>query len=179
MTYQQYLDGILMQSQLKLSSGVLVSQFTIKFIKNDKFNNYEDFVRICDEMQVTIARLSDIGWSFAKFNVNGFEGYDNDDSPEAKFNEIEFKFKKKDEKSGEKKFDVEEFKKHFVEQTSLHILDVTEHDDNVYVEFDSIGLYGELPRNVDDRLEKVAEIYGFATFDYSWPQKHVYFFWED
>jgi predicted kinase len=179
MTYQQYLDGILMQSQLKLSSGVLVSQFTIKFIKNEKFNNYEDFVRICDEMQVTIARLSDIGWSFAKFNVNGFEGYDNDDSPEAKFNEIEFKFKKKDEKSGEKKFDVEEFKKHFVEQTSLHILDVTEHDDNVYVEFDSIGLYGELPRNVDDRLEKVAEIYGFATFDYSWPQKHVYFFWED
>lgn len=179
MTYQQYLDGILMQSQLKLSSGVLVSQFTIKFIKNEKFNNYEDFVRICDEMQVTIARLSDIGWSFAKFNVNGFEGYSNDESPEAKFNEIEFKFKKKDEKSGERKFDVEEFKKHFVEQTSLHILDVTEHDDNVYVEFDSIDFDGELPRNVDDRLEKVAELYGFATFDYSWPQKHVYFFWED
>lgn len=178
MTYQQYLDGILMQTHFKLSSGVLVSQFTVKFIKNDKFNNYEDFVRICNEMQVTIARLSDMGWSFVKFIVNGFEGYDNDESPMAKFNEIEFKFKKKNEKSGEKKFDVEEFKKHFSEQTSLYVKDVTEYDDNVYVEFDSIEYDGELPRNTDDRLEKVKELYGFATYDYRWPEKHVYFFWE-
>ena len=179
MTYQQYLDGILMQSQLKLSSGVLVSQFTIKVIKNEKFNNYEDFVRICDEMQVVIARLSDIGWSFAKFNVNSFEDYANDDSPEAKFNEIEFKFKKKDEKSGERKFDTNEFRVNFDHHTSLHILDVKEYDDNVYVEFDSIEYDGELPRNTDDRLERVKELYGFAHFDYQWPQKHVYFFWED
>jgi hypothetical protein len=179
MTYQQYLDGILMQSQLKLSSGVLVSQFSIKFIKNEKFNNYEDFVRICDEMQVIIARLSDIGWSFAKFNVNGFEGYANDESPEAKFNEIEFKFKKKDEKSGERKFDTNEFRANFDHHTSLHILDVKEYDDNVYVEFDSIEYDGELPRNTDDRLERIKELYGFAHFDYQWPQKHVYFFWED
>ena len=179
MTYQQYLDGILMQTHVKLSSGVLVSQFTIKFIKNEKFNNYEDFVRICDEMQVTIARLSDMGWSFAKFNVYGFEGYDNDESPEAKFNDIEFKFKKKDEKSGENKFDVEEFKKHFSDKTSLYVKDVTEHDDNVYVEFDSIDFDGELPRNTDDRLERVKELYGFATYDYRWPDKFVYFFWED
>ena len=168
-----------MQTHVKLSSGVLVSQFTIKFVKNEKFNNYEDFVRICDEMQVTIARLSDMGWSFAKFNVNGFEGYNNDESPEAKFNEIEFKFKKKDEKSGEKKFDVEEFKKHFSDKTSLYVKDVTEHDDNVYVEFDSIEYDGELPRNTDDRLERVKELYGFAHFDYRWPDKFVYFFWED
>ena len=179
MTYQQYLDGILMRSQLKLSSGVLVSQFSIKFIKNEKFKSYEDFVRICDEMQVAIARLSDIGWSFAKFNVNGFEGYANDESPEAKFNEIEFKFKKKDEKLGERKFDTNEFRANFEHHTSLHILDVKEHDDNVYVEFDSIEYDGELPRNTDDRLERVKELYGFATYDYRWPEKHVYFFWED
>ena len=179
MTYQQYLDGQLMQSQFKLSSGVLVSQFIIRFSKNEKFKSYEDFVRICDEMQVTIARLSDLGWSFAKFNVNSFEGYDNDKSSEAKFNYIEFKFTKKDERVGENKFDVEEFKKHFSEQTGLYIDNVKEHDDNVYVEFDSIDYDGELPRNVDDRLERVAELYGFATFDYRWPQKHVYFFWED
>lgn len=179
MTYQQYLDGIIMQSQFKLSSGVLVSQFIIRFTKNDKFKSYKDFVRICDEMQVTIARLSDLGWSFAKFNVDSFEGYDNDESPEAKFNEIEFKFKKKDEKVGEKKFDVAEFKKHFSEQTSLYVKDVTEYDDNVYVEFDSIDFDGELPRNTDDRLERVKELYGFATYDYRWPEKHVYFFWED
>lgn len=179
MTYQQYLDGQLIQSQFKLSSGVLVSQFTIRFTKNEKFKSYEDFVRICDEMQVTIARLSDLGWSFAKFIVDSFEGYDNDGSSEAKFNYIEFKFTKKDERVGENKFDVEEFKKHFSEQTGLYIDNVKEHDDNVYVEFDSIDYDGELPRNIDDRLERVAELYGFATFDYQWPQKHVYFFWED
>lgn len=179
MTYQQYLDGQLIQSQFKLSSGVLTYHFNIRFTKNEKFRSYEDFVRICDEMQVSIARLSDLGWSLAKFNVDGFEGYNNEESPEAKFNYIEFKFKKKDEKVGENKFDVEEFKKHFAEQTGLYIDEVKEHDDNVYVEFDSIDYDGELPRNVDDRLEKVAELYGFATFDYQWPQKHVYFFWED
>ena len=30
-----------------------------------------------------------------------------------------------------------------------------------------------------DRLERVKELYGFATYDYRWPEKHVYFFWED
>ncbi len=179
MTYQQYLDGQLMQSQFKLSSGVLTYQFIIRFTKNEKFKSYEDFVRICDEMQVVIGRLSDLGWSLSKFNVDSFEGYNNEELPEAKFNYIEFKFKKKDEKVSENKFDVEEFKKHFSEQTGLYIDNVKEHDDNVYVEFDSIDYDGELPRNVDDRLERVAELYGFATFDYRWPQKHVYFFWED
>lgn len=179
-TYQQYLEGdSSFQPKIQMSSGVLVSQFIIRFSTNQKFKSYEDFVRICDEMQVAIARLSDIGWSFAKLNVDGFEGYNNEESPEAKFNHIEFKFRKKDEKIGEKKFDVGEFKKHFSEQTGLYIQDVTEHDDNVYVEFDSVDYDGELPRNVDDRLERVAELYGFAHFDYRWPQKYVYFFWED
>jgi len=180
MTYQQYLDGPTnFQPQVKMSSGVLVSQFTIRFTKNEKFKSYEDFVRICDEMQVTIARLSDMGWSFAKFNVNSFEGNGNDESTEAKFNEIEFKFKKKDEKSGERKFDTNEFRANFEHHTRLHILDVKEYDDSVYVEFDSIDYDGELPRNTDDRLERVKELYGFATVDYRWPNKYVYFFWED
>jgi predicted kinase len=175
MTYQQYLDGdVRFQPQMQMSGGVLVSQFFIRFFKNEKFNNYEDFVRICDEMQVVIARLSDLGWSLVKF-----EPYSTEEQEIIKFHTIDFKFKKKDEKSGERKFDINEFRANFEHHTSLHILDVTEHDDNVYVEFDSIEYDGELPRNTDDRLERVKELYGFATFDYSWPQKHVYFFWED
>jgi hypothetical protein len=85
----------------------------------------------------------------------------------------------KDEKSGERKFDTNEFRVNFEHHTSLHIENIKEYDDNIYVEFESIDFDGELPRNVDDRLERVAELYGFATFDYRWPQKHVYFFWED
>jgi hypothetical protein len=139
----------------------------------------EDFVKIVDEMQVTIARLQDLGWSFAKFDVTGFEGYNNDETPDAKFNTIDYKFKKTDKKIGDKKFDVEQFKKYFSEKTGLHIKNIKEYDDNIYVEFESIDFDGELPRNVDDRLERVAELYGFATFDYRWPEKHVYFFWED
>ena len=174
-TYQQYLDGdASFQPQMKMSGGVLVSQFFIRFFKNEKFNNYEDFVRICDEMQVTIARLSDLGWSLVKF-----EPYSTEEQDTIKFHTIDFKFKKKDEKVGEKKFDTNEFRSNFEHHTSLHILDVTEHDDNVYVEFDSNDYDGELPRNTDDRLERVAELYGFAHFDYRWPDKFVYFFWED
>ena len=174
-TYQQYLDGdASFQPQMKMSGGVLVSQFFIRFFKNEKFNNYEDFVRICDEMQVTIARLSDLGWSLVKF-----EPYSTEEQDTIKFHTIDFKFKKKDERVGEKKFDTNEFRSNFEHHTSLHILDVTEHDDNVYVEFDSNDYDGELPRNTDDRLERVAELYGFAHFDYRWPDKFVYFFWED
>jgi hypothetical protein len=128
-------------------------------------------------MQVTIARLSDLGWSFAKFEVSGFEGYNNEESSEAKFTEINFKFRKKDERVDERKFDVKEFKKHFSEQTGLYIEDVTEYDDYVYVEFDSVEYDGELPTNTDNRLEKVAELYGFDEYEYSWPQKNVKFYW--
>jgi predicted kinase len=173
-TYQQYLDGdVRFQPQMQTSSGVLVSQFFIRFFKNDKFKTYEDFVRICDEMQVAIARLSDLGWSLVKF-----EPYSTEEK-EIKFHTIDFKFKKEDKKVGEKKFDVEEFKKHFSEQTGLYVEHVKEYDDNIYVEFESIEYDGELPRNTDDRLEKVANLYGFAYFDYRWPNKFVYFFWED
>jgi predicted kinase len=180
MTYQQYLDGVgNFQPVVNPTGGVEVSQFTIRFSVNEKFKSYEDFVRICDEMQVTIARLQDLGWSFAKFDVTGFEGYNNDETPDAKFNTIDYKFRKTDKKIGDKKFDIEQFKKYFSEKTGLHIEDITEYDDNVYVEFDSVDYDGELPRDVDDRLERVAELYGFATFDYRWPNKYVYFFWED
>jgi len=173
-TYQQYLDGdVNFQPQMQMSGGVLVSQFWIRFFKNEKFNSYEDFVRICDEMQVVIARLSDFGWSLVRF-----EPYSTEEQ-EIKFHTIDFKFKKKDEKVGENKFDVAEFKKHFSEQTSLYINDVYVSDDNIYVEFDSVEYDGELPRNTDDRLERVAELYGFAHFDYRWPDKNVKFFWED
>ena len=44
-TYQQYLDGQLIQSQFKLSSGVLVSQFTIRFTKNEKFKSF--IIKFC------------------------------------------------------------------------------------------------------------------------------------
>lgn len=175
MSYQQYLDGnIIFQPKMQMSGGVLVSQFFIRFFKNDKFKTYEDFVRICDEMQVVIARLSDLGWSLVKF-----EPYSTEEQEIIKFHTIDFKFKKKDERVGEKKFDTNEFRANFEHHTSLLLLDVKEHDDNVYVEFDSIEYDGELPRNTDDRLERVKELYGFATYDYRWPQKHVYFFWED
>ena len=173
-TYQQYLDGdVSFQPQIQMSSGVLVSQFWIRFFKNEKFNSYEDFVRICDEMQVVIARLSDFGWSLVRFEPHSTE------EQEIKFHTIDFKFKKKDEKVGENKFDVTEFKKHFSEQTSLYINNVYVSDDNIYVEFDSIEFDGELPRNTDDRLERVADLYGFATYDYRWPDKNVKFFWEE
>lgn len=180
-TYQQYLDGdVSFQPQMKMSSGVLVSQFTIRFEKNEKFKTYEDFVRICDEMQVTIARLSDLGWSLGKFDIVSEPPYGIDrwDS-EVEINEINFGFRKKNVKSDEKKFDIAEFEKDFINKTGLHILDVTEHDDNIYVQFDSVSYDGELPRNVDDRLKEVAELYGFEHFDYIWPAKHVFFFWED
>lgn len=173
-TYQQYLDGdVSFQPQMQMSSGVLVSQFWIRFFKNEKFNSYEDFVRICDEMQVVIARLSDFGWSLVRFEPHSTE------EQEIKFHTIDFKFKKKDEKVGENKFDVTEFKKHFSEQTSLYINNVYVSDDNIYVEFDSIEFDGELPRNTDDRLERVKDLYGFATYDYRWPDKNVKFFWEE
>ena len=81
MTYQQYLDGGGdFQPVVNPTGGVEVSQFTIRFSTNEKFKTYEDFVKIVDEMQVTIARLQDLGWSFAKFDVTGFEGYNNDET---------------------------------------------------------------------------------------------------
>lgn len=179
LTYQELLDNPeLFVPQTTTSSGILVSHFSIRFLPNQKFKNYRDFVKICDEMQVTIDKLADLDWSFAKFEVGTFGEQRREGSPESEIGLINFKFTKKQVK-GENKFSLEEFKKSFSKQTGLYVTAAKDYDRLVTVEFDSIAYDGELPRDIEKRFEKVIELYGFATYDYRWPQKEVDFYWNE
>lgn len=179
MTYGELLDNPeLFVPQTTTSSGVLVSQFSIRFLPNQKFKNYADFVKICDEMQVTIAKLADLDWSFAKFEVGTFSEKRRDGSPESEIGLINFKFTKKQVK-GENKFSLEEFKTRFSSQTGLYVTGAKDYGQLVTVEFDSIAYDGELSRDIERGFEKVIELYGFASYDYRWPQKEVDFYWNE
>jgi hypothetical protein len=179
MTYQQYLDNSGdFHPVFKPNESLVRYQFSIRISKSDNFQTYEDFVKIVDEMQVSIARLQDLGWNLTKFEVSTYEG--NLKSIEPKFNFIEYKFSKPDEKTeGDKKINIERFKSNFENNVGVYIDNIKEYDDNIYVEFDSIDYNGELPKNIEDRLERIADLYGFSTVDYQWPDKAAHFFWED
>jgi hypothetical protein len=179
MTYQQHLDkeGDF-HPVFKPNDTLIRYKFSIVFSNCEKFKSYDDFVKIVDEMQVTIARLSDLDWNLSDFEVSVDSG-GNLKNFEPKFHSIEYKFSKPDEKvEGEIKFNIEEFKPNFEQNVGVYIRDVKENFDNIFVEFETLDYNGELPRNIEDRLERILQLYGFETYEYQWPNKYVNFFWD-
>jgi hypothetical protein len=179
MTYQQYLDNSGdFHPVFKPNESLIRYQFSIRISKSDKFQTYVDFVRVVDEMQVSIARLQDLGWVLTKFEVSTYEG--SLKSVEPKFNFIEYKFIKPDQKlEGERKFDLEEFKTYFYNHAGMNVEEIKDYDDRVYVEFSSNYYNGDFPDDLDDRFSKICDRWGFAEYDYAGGSTDVSFYWDE
>jgi len=68
----------------------IISYFSITISSNNKYKTYEDFVKICDDMQIPLARIIDMGWNFKGFKVKSYDRGDN--KPD--FSYIEYEFNK-------------------------------------------------------------------------------------
>jgi len=192
MTYQQYLEGGGdFHPVFKPNEALLRSQFTIRIGSSaGKFKTYDDFVKIIDEMQVVISRLSDYDWILSYFEVDSYEGsYQNSNEPKPMFRSVEYKFVRKDQKiEGDRKFDLKSFKTDFENKTGMNIdgyrMLTRPHtprgmrrDDGISIEFSSNYYDGEFPSDLDDRFSKICDRWGFEEYDFS-PGK-VSFFWEE
>jgi len=192
MTYQQYLEGGGdFHPVFKPNEALLRSQFTIRIGSSaEKFKTYDDFVKIIDEMQVVISRLSDYDWILSHFEIDSYEGsYQNSNEPKPMFRAVEYKFVRKDQKiEGDRKFDLKSFKTDFENKTGMNIdgyrMLTRPHtprgmrrDDGISIEFSSNYYDGEFPSDLDDRFSKICDRWGFEEYDFS-PGK-VSFFWEE
>lgn len=179
MTYQQYLDKTGdFHPVFKPNESLIRYQFSLRISKSDKFQTYDDFVKIVDEMQVAIARLQDLGWNLTKFEVSTYEG--SLKSVEPKFNFIEYKFTKPDQKlEVERKFDLEAFKTYFYNHAGMNVEEIKDYDDRVYVEFSSNYYNGDFPDDLDDRFSKICDRWGFAEYDYAGGSTDVSFYWDE
>jgi predicted kinase len=181
MNYQQYLSGEIDEFQPTFRFGnIIKSMFTITIMSNQKFKTYEDLVRICDQMQVPIARISDMGWKFNSLDIKSYKT----DHEEPNFSYIEYKFTKPDEKiSDDKKFDINEFGQSFKKLTELDIKNIEYDDSNkstimLTVHFGINTYDGELPREIEDRLDKVADLYGADNWDWFKSRQYVVYYWD-
>jgi hypothetical protein len=179
--YQQYLSGDIDEFQPTFRFGnIIKSMFTITIMSNQKFKTYEDLVRICDQMQVPIARISDMGWKFNSLDIKSYKT----DHEEPNFSYIEYKFTKPDEKiSDDKKFDINEFGQSFKKLTELDIKNIEYDDSNkstimLTVHFGINTYDGELPREIEDRLDKVADLYGADNWDWFKSRQYVVYYWD-
>jgi predicted kinase len=175
MTYQQYLDG---EGDFlpifKPNDSLIRSKFSIEIVSNDKFKTYEDFVKIVDEMQVAIARLSDSDWTLVNFKVNTY----NNDNDKDIFRSIEYVFFKPDQKlEVERKLNFEEFKTDFENRTSMNIEDIKVYDDCIDVDFSSSYYGGELHPELDHKFKEICDRWGFEEYDYN-NKTNVSFYWD-
>lgn len=180
--YQQYLSGDIDEFQPTFRFGnIIKSMFTITIMSNQKFKTYEDLVRICDQMQVPIARILDMGWKFNNLDIKSYQSTGLNEEPN--FSYIEYKFTKPDEKvSDDKKFDINEFGQEFEKLTELDIKNIDYNDSKptimLTVHFGINTYDGELPRGIEDRLDKVADLYGADDWDWFKSRQYVVYYWD-
>ncbi len=183
MTYQQYLEGGGdFHPVFKPNEALLRSQFTIRIGSSaEKFKTYDDFVKIIDEMQVVIGRLSDYDWILSHFEVDSYEGtFQNSNEPKPMFRAVEYKFVRQDQKiEGDRKFDLKNFVTDFVNKTGMNIEEITDYDEMVYIEFSSNYYDGEIPSDLDNRFSKICDRWGFAEYEYHNGASDVAFHWDE
>lgn len=156
-SYAEYLEGNIdgFKPTYRVRNKIK-SYFSITISSNNRYKTYEDFVKICDDMQIPLARIIDMGWNFKGFKVKSYDR--GDGKPD--FSYVEYEFNKPDQIAEGGEFNLDTFSDKFEELTELQIEHIEEVDDKITVYFSSIEYDGELPRDIEDRLDKVAGFWG-------------------
>jgi predicted ABC-type ATPase len=166
MTYTDYLAKNVRYQNFKpvlLSKNKTVSRFSIVYSPKDA--TYNNLMVILENMQSTIGRLGDDGWTLSGFEVN-------------KVFNIFFEFTKPDVIL-DKEFELpdEDELREEIEKLGFRVERLTVGDYETKLEFSSYAYDGELPseESCEDKFERICDIFGFGSFDLNYRRAEVTF----
>jgi len=166
MTYSDYLEKNARYQNFKpvlVSKNKTVSRFSIVYSPKDA--TYNNLMVILENMQSTIGRLGDDGWSLSGFEVN-------------KVFNIFFEFTKPDVIL-DKEFELpdEDELREEIEKLGFRVETIKVGDSETELEFGSYAYDGELPseESCDDKFERICDIFGFSSYDLNYRRAKVIF----
>ena len=137
------------------------SKFDIIFFS---IYSYENFNLLISEMNTVIGRLGDLGWVLKDMSLgkvsNSLSGKG------ISFSELSYSFFKPDVLVSDDLPRVEEIEEVFNKNTQLvtHKGDIYVHDNYTDIGFDVKSYDGDIPDDIDDSFQVVADILGFSEF---------------
>ena len=166
MTYSDYLEKNVRYQNFKpvlVSKNKTVSRFSIVYSPKDA--TYNNLMIVLDNMQSTIGRLGEEGWTLSGFEVN-------------KVFNIFFEFTKPDVIL-DKEFELpdEDELREEIEKLGFRVESIRVGDYETKLEFSSYAYDGELPseESCDDKFERICDIFGFSSYDLNYRRAEVIF----
>jgi predicted ABC-type ATPase len=166
MTYSDYLEKNVRYQNFKpvlVSKNKTVSRFSIVYSPKDA--TYNNLMIVLDNMQSTIGRLGEEGWTLSGFEVN-------------KVFNIFFEFTKPDVIL-DKEFELpdEDELREEIEKLGFRVESIRVGDYETKLEFSSYAYDGELPseESCEDKFERICDIFGFSSFDLNYRRAEVIF----
>jgi glycerol-3-phosphate cytidylyltransferase-like family protein len=166
MTYSDYLEKNTKYHTFKpvlVSKNKTVSRFSIVYSPKDA--TYNNLMIVLDNMQSTIGRLGEEGWTLSGFEVN-------------KVFNIFFEFTKPDVIL-DKEFELpdEDELREEIEKLGFRVESIRVGDYETKLEFSSYAYDGELPseESCDDKFERICDIFGFSSYDLNYRRAEVIF----
>lgn len=154
------------------SKNRTVSKFSIVYSPKD--GSYNNLMTILDNMQSTIGRLGEYGWSLSDFKSNSNRGHL---GKLVSITSVSFEFSKPDQLHNEFELPDEDELRSEIERMGIGInrLDVTDYDTEL--EFFSHSYDGSLNSEqfYDDKFEKICDIFGFGSYDLDYQHARVTF----
>ena len=166
MTYSDYLEKNVRYQNFKpvlVSKNKTVSRFSIVYSPKDA--TYNNLMIVLDNMQSTIGRLGEEGWTLSGFEVN-------------KVFNIFFEFTKPDVIL-DKEFELpdEDELREEIEKLGFSVETIKVGDSETELEFGSYAYDGELPseESCEDKFQRICDIFGFSSFHLIYRRAEVIF----
>jgi hypothetical protein len=136
---------------------------TIYSLSSDGFSN-DEFSSVISEMSANIYRLKDKGWEQSDFNISK---YKSTNTTKFRLTDLSYVFKKPDVITEYELPSIELIKSKF-EKFGLNAEDIEyELDDNMcHVGAESYAYDGEIPEDIEDKLDRMIDELGFDYFEH-------------
>jgi predicted ABC-type ATPase len=165
MTYSDYLEKNERYQNFKpviVSKNKTVSRFSIVYSPKD--GSYDNLMIVLENMQSTIGRLGNDGWTLSGFEVN-------------KVFNIFFEFTRPSIQHDNFELPDEDELREEIEKLGFSVETLTVGDSETELEFGSYAYDGELPseESCEDKFERICDIFGFSSFHLIYRRAEVIF----
>jgi hypothetical protein len=153
----------------------IISKFKITLSFGPKYKKYTEALDLMTEMNTSIGRLGDLGWTLVDVKLNSNRSAT---AKEVGIVRIEYIFEKPDvDLEEEFKLPSEDELREKIEEFGIAVRDIDYEDGMMRVDFASYAYDGELNSEAwyDDKFEIVCDFFGFEGYDLQYQKAMVYF----